>query len=307
MVNGFKFNPLETVLTGEERKTADNPHARIYHFEKFSEEESRYHHTGWPIRLGFDEDTGTNGLAVAFGWYSAPSFFKSIIEHGSNFYVAAYDYARETAWTLLITIHALAKALPATQPIDIFCHSLGSAVVIRALALAAEQSNNLSLLSRIGRVIILGGSEYSDEGRLLHSRLIDREQKKTLNNADLSIYNIVSKENAVLDLLGENFGPKSLFTKESVVGRYGLRTEAFKKFWLDIQIDNASVQGWLAEKPRNLSIIGDAPRIWDHWVYYTHPGNMEFYKQILRNRKQWEISAVRQIGFPEGVMDTRIL
>lgn len=201
MVHGFLFNPQMAPRQAPEDN--DNPHFRLYHFgwarddagnvdEMQLEREVKHHTTGWPKALGFaPDDDGADGLALAFGWYSNPGFASSLLKQGRNFYTRAYDYARETAWPLVIALHGLARALP-DRPIDIVCHSLGSAVVIRALAMAAK--HDLGLVERVGRVIILGGSEYTGEANIFYRRMQNR-LASFADDQGVQVYNIVSREN----------------------------------------------------------------------------------------------------------------
>ena len=298
MVHGFLYDPRDAV-TGDPKET-DNPHGRNFHFKQHDElEEIRHHTTSWPRQLGFRRsDKGKNGVAIAFGWYSQPGFASSLLSHYQNYYARAYDLGRQAAWPLLRTLQALSQLKEfKNQPIDIFCHSLGSVVVIGALSIAAE--NRLPLLSRIGRVILLGGSEYTDDARQMYTALMrEVRQQKWAADVGPHFYNIVSRENAVLDVLAENFGPRSLFSSNSqVIGHNGLEAHKPTERWIDLQIDGEPLMTWLAEQ--GLHVSGDNPEEWwDHWYYYTHRGNMKFYRHILRDRPTWAIAACRRRKCP---------
>lgn len=290
MIHGFLFDPRDG--TSPEPPDSDNPHSRIYHFlQRDKAEEVRHHTTGWPIRLGFSESdtTGRDGLAVAFGWHSRPGFARALISSFQNFYAAAYAQAEPAAWNLLTLLHAIDRLLPAGKKIDIFCHSLGSRVAIRLIALAAKHGR-LDLLARIDRVLILGGSEYVVEARLmlryLHQVGFERR---------IFFYNVVSRENDVLDKFAENFGPVT-FGNSNVIGHNGLDVEDSSSLgptWLDLQIDGRALMAWMREQ-RGLEITGDNPEsVWDHWYYFTDPGNMALYKGILRQRGDWNIDDLR--------------
>ena len=302
MVHGFLYDPRDAV-TGDPKET-DNPHGRNFHFKERDElEEIRHHTTSWPRQLGFRRtDKGKDGVAIAFGWYSQPGFASSIMSHYQNYYARAYDLGRQAAWPLLRTLQSLTDLKKFdSQPIDIFCHSLASVVVIGALTIAA--ANKLPLLSRIGRVILLGGSEYTDDARNMYTSLMRHaESQQWPEKKGPQFYNIESRENAVLDVFAENFGPRGLFSPNSqVIGHNRLEARKPTKRWIDLQIDGDSLMRWLAD--HDLHISGDNPEEWwDHWYYYTHRGNMKFYCGILRDRSTWSISKCRQQGCPERLI-----
>lgn len=302
MVHGFLFDPRDTV--SDEPKETDNPHGRLYHFhERPKTEEVRYHTSGWPVRLGYsaDDQTGRDGLVLAYGWHSRPGFAESLIKGGQNFYSRAYSNAGPAAWNLLTALHVLDHKLAAGKKINLFCHSLGSRVVIRLLAMAANHGR-IDLLDRIDKVIILGGAEYVVEARLMLRRLSSVGRLD-----DISFYNVVSRENDVLDKLGENFGPRT-FGNTNVVGHNGLdveETRSLGSYWVDMQIDSAEFSRWMADS-RGFEVTGDNPEaVWDHWYYFTDPGNMAVYRDIIRNPGNWDIAALRAAGMPDRVSRRR--
>jgi hypothetical protein len=290
MIHGFLFDPRDSV-SGTPAES-DNPHSRLYHFHARPGNEVREHTTGWPVHLGFDaaDTTGKSGLAFAFGWHSRPGFASSLISHFQNFYARAYENAEQAAWNLACCLDALHRLLPKNKRIDLFCHSLGSRVVVRAIAQMAKHGQT-DVLKRIDRTIILGGAEYVVEARLMLDRLGGAGMRK-----HIQFYNVVSRENDVLDMLGENFGPRT-FGNSNVIGHNGLDVEEPDRSgstWLDLQIDGGKLARWL-KRNRKIIVCGDNPEsIWDHWYYYTHHGNMELYRSILRNRDDWIITNLRK-------------
>lgn len=313
MVHGFLFDPRHAVTP--DPRDSDNAHSRVYHFTNGDElEEQRHHTTGWPRHLGFDaaDETGRSGLAVAFGWHSQPGFASSLIARFQNFYSRAYDYAEQTAWPLANVLYQLARhPRLADHPIDLFVHSLGARVVIRCLALMAKRAGEADgthqtelrhLLERLGRVIILGGSEYVFEANLMYRRV----QRLGLDESKGPVfYNIASRENDVLDILAENFGPV-FFGNSQVIGHNGLETQEKALRWMDLQIDSKELQEWL-QKNHGVEVSGDRPgNVWDHWYYYTHRGNMDFYRRIIRqpDHGQWDHATLRtrKPPIPEGVL-----
>ncbi len=301
LVHGFQFDPARAYFSPPHHPKADNPHCRLYHFEQHDQDiEMRYHSTGWPYGLGMEPgDGGAKGLAIGFGWDSDPSFW----DHGLNPYVVAYDRAEVAAWHLVATLDQIATLLP-KRPIDLFCHSLGSRVVIRAIAQAADREAPDELKPRLhaviaalDRVILLAGAERVMEAQLMmrrlnHGLLKASERAKALFPKVPAFYNIVSRENDVLDKLAENFGPAAPGSKQ-VVGHNGL--EALDPNWVDIQLDDSTVADWFLR--RGYHVSGDNTSglftVLDHWIHYTWRDNMRVYNDILRDRARWKISDLK--------------
>ena len=301
LVHGFQFDPARAYFSPPHHPKADNPHCRLYHFEEHDQDiEMRYHSTGWPRGLGMElGDGGTKGLAVGFGWDSDPSFW----EHGLNHYSVAYNRAEVAAWHLVAILDQLVTILPG-RPLHLLCHSLGSRIVIRAIALAADRDASAELMPRLhaviaalDRVILLAGAERVMEAQLMMRRLNyglreTGERAKALFPKVPSFYNIVSRENDVLDKLAENLGPAAPGSKQ-VVGHNGL--EALDPNWIDIQLDDSRVADWFLKK--GYRVTGDNTSglftVLDHWIHYTWRDNMRVYHDILRDRAKWEISSLK--------------
>ena len=304
MINGFLFNPTDSVQKA--KKDTDNPHKRLFGFADDYDEDTdiREHTSSLPFRLGFEEhDRGMKGLVIAFGWHSYPGFFRSFFQGAKNFYSAAYDNARDASWVLVALLDSLARNLPGRK-IDLMCHSLGAAVTIRSQAIMAK--HNMDSLAQMGRIIILGGSEYSGEANLMYRRLKSVSDTRGWDpNKDEGpiFYNIVSRENAILDILGENFGPKGLFTTSQVVGHNGLQARKKAPRWIDMQIDGGDFMEW-ARDAHGLTVSGDNPgTVWDHWYYYTYRSNLALYRNILRNRAAWSLRALRDDSAGKAVKE----
>lgn len=305
MVHGFQFDPATIVMTPPHHHKADNPHARLYHFERHElAREMRAHSTSWPLGLGFaSDDGGRQGLCVGFGWYSNPGFFSSLFHHGENFYARAYNNAEVAAWQLVCVLEVLADILQ--RPIDLFCHSLGSRVVVRAVAMATSPLPNLAamhvepkerwvvrpLLRWLDRVVLLAGAEKVLEAQLMMTHLNGwaaavRPERRP------SFFNILSRENDVLDKLGENFGPASPGSKQ-VIGHNGL--EKIDPSWVDVQLDDPEVAAWFLG--RGYRVSGDNSQgvfaVLDHWIHYTWPDNMRVYHDILRDRDRWSVAGLK--------------
>ncbi|MEM1276709.1 MAG: hypothetical protein AAGH74_09290 [Pseudomonadota bacterium] len=304
-VHGFQFDPATVVVSPPHHHKADNPHARLYHFERHElSREMKAHSTSWPLGLGFEpDDAGAEGLCIGFGWYSNPGFFSSLFSHGKNFYAKAYENAEVTAWQLTCLLDVLCTVLQ--RPVDLFCHSLGSRVAIRAMAMAASPLPDLAaretlppgqqvvrpVLDHTGRVLLLAGAEKVLEAQLMMTYLNSWKSNGPTGVAP-DFYNFISRENDVLDKLGENFGPAAPGSKQ-VIGHNGL--ESRDPAWLDVQLDDPDVAAWF--KQRNYTVSGDNTSsifaVLDHWIHYTWPDNMRVYHDILRDRGAWEIGPLK--------------
>ena len=308
LVHGFQFDPAGAYFSAPHHPKAENPHCRLYHFEDHDQDtEMRHHSTGWPRGLGMKAgDGGADGLAIGFGWDSDPSPLESLIKHGLNHYAVAYRRAEDAAWHLVAVLERLVALRPERR-IDLFCHSLGSRVVVRALARAADRNAPEQLKPRlhaiveaIDRVIILAGAEKVMEAQLMMKRLnptLEEHDGKSPRRFSRipSFYNVVSRENDVLDHLAENFMPSSPGSKQ-VIGHNGL--EANDPNWLDIQLDDSLVATWFRNHRNSYRISGDNTSglftVWDHWIHYTWRENMRVYNDILRERSEWDIAELKK-------------
>lgn len=309
MVHGFLFDPAVKLQETPHHHRSDNPHGRIYHFERHDLSiETREHSTGWLTRLGFeDRDAGKNGLAVAFGWHSSPGFFGSLFSSGTNHYKRAYELAETSAWALALVLELLAQKLPGRR-IHLFCHSLGSRLVVRSLYMLARPLPKLggaaplsAGLAAVDRVLILAGAELVLEAQLLLAAWRDAHGP----DIPARFYNFASRENDVLDVLAENFGPSSAGSKQAI-GHNGL--EQIDDAWLDIRLDDpdtadffrrtfAHIDGAAFEDGRELRLIGDRKgllAVADHWIHFTWPDNMWLYRQILRGAPQVAHDALKR-------------
>ena len=301
MVHGFQFDPRDDVTGAIER--AENPHQRIYHFAAGRsgtplDREKEHHTTGWPGRLGFaPDDGGEEGVAVAFGWYSNPGFFDSILGSSKDFHQLAYHFAGLTTWPFIAVLHALANAPRlAGREIDLFCHSLGSRVVVNALvelARTAPQFPRLGeVLARIGRVILLGGSERVPNGLMAAQLAASGAAGK------VAFYNAVLRKDEVLDHLAEKTHVAE-FPLNQVLGHNGL-APLKPGNWLDLQLDGLALQRWCERN--GTPIDGGVEKSFaSHWVYYTYPDNMALYRRILRDRADWSVAGLRAEAIPDSV------
>lgn len=302
MVNGFEFDPtnpdLDDAHKREPMKQIDNPHGRIFHFKRLPEEQAKQDKAAsWPLGLGFTEEdkTGRTGLCVAFGWMSWPIATPDLWAR-ARCYPAAIRMAEQAGWHLINTVDAIHKALPG-RSIDIFCHSLGSRVTLSAMRSMLSRLNDGTLdpavLEAVGRVIMLAGAEYrKDAGAMLNA------MKKSHCGRTPEFYNFSSSSDTVLKFLAKNLGGRN----EDIIGLDGM---GFKRThprnWIDLRLNCRLLKAWVLDA-RGWEIRGDRRgllNVLDHWIHFTHTDNMTLYTDILRNRDQWRIEALRDLGIPE--------
>ncbi len=310
MVNGFQFDPRDGVSKPFEQ--TDNPHRRVFHFHRDNSAENliaerRHHTTGWPARLGFAEnDGGQAGLAVAFGWYSDPGFWAAILNYSTDYHNLAYRFGTQSAWPLAELLVRLDRhPAVAGRQIHIFCHSLGSHVVLKALTrmseFALQRPDMQQALARLGRVVLLGGSELSHFA-LAAQGAVRRALQPGGAGPGPDFYNFVIRGDGVLDHLAEKTHEFE-FPLNQVVGHNGLEPER-PPDWIDFQLDRTPLKTWLAAYGVSVSDGIDAAAM-DHWTYFTNPGNMDFYARLFREPGQWDPAGLRNPptgnAIPEGV------
>ncbi|WP_088255328.1 alpha/beta hydrolase [Fimbriiglobus ruber] len=217
-----------------------------------------------------------------------------------DLYRQPYQRADLAAWVLVNVVRAVSFALPG-RTVDLFCHSLGSRVVIQALHQMAVEAHKpgkgelKALLGRIGRIIIVGGAEYTTPTKQMLAEV------RKVGPAP-SFYNFMARRDRILALLAQRFHPVDLRLRR-VVGLYGLTPGEQDPNWLDLQIDSNSdathpLNDWL--RPRGMSVSGaHLTGVLNHWHYFTDEKNMQVFKAILRDRKAWDIARLRKEGIPE--------
>ena len=217
-------------------------------------------------------------------------------------YREPYQRADEAAWVLVNTLRSIAIAVPADEPIHLFCHSLGSRVVVQAIYQLAKQAQKpgsddlIKLMNRIGRVIIVGGAEYT-------TPTVDMlDEVRKVRPEGPSFYNFMARRDRILSLLAQRFHPVNLKLRR-VIGQSGLTPNKPKPNWIDLQLDTEPdgshpLNAWL--KPRGMSVSGThLTGVLNHWHYFTSPENMEMLRAILRDRAAWEIAKLRRMKIPE--------
>jgi len=311
MVHGFQYDPRAPL--SHERGRASNPHSQIFHFDEDDLDVERHAHSSpWPKRLGFGDDEGESGMAVGFGWASDPTYVRGDwrdwlstlrwSEGGAEtYYATAYRTAPIAAEGLARTVTALAEVFP-NRRIDLFAHSLGARVVLFALRRLAEE-NRVAELDRVGRVVLLSGAPHWLDARLALRALRKHSRSKP------QIFNIIVSRDATLSRWGRRFAafagrleerPRwrdriwSLFFGGKVIGLHGKPQGAQFAAWMDLYLDLPALANWAGRLDPPLDFRPTwRGAAWDHWAAFTWPPYMEFYGNILRQRRDWSLNALR--------------
>ncbi len=176
--------------------------------------------------------------ALGFRWHSAPSWGDAWRHGRAHPYHRAWDMAAEAGprlrWVLLNRV---------TPPVDIICHSLGSRVVLEALA--TDQ------FLPVQRVLIFNGAETARGARTAAAL-----------QAGTAFYSVVVGADAILRWGGALFAPGAVY--EPVIGLHGMTSPA--KNWHDLRLGAA----------------GDQPhRIGDHDWSWRNPANVLTWRAVL--------------------------
>ncbi len=156
---------------------------------------------------------------------------------------------------------------------------------------------------RLNKVLLLAGAEKAVEAQLMMGRL-NRYNRSAHKPHFYNFYNFVSRENDVLDKLGENFSPDAPGSKQ-VIGHNGLETTDPR--WVDSQLDAPDTAAYFAKHgkefdPRSKQLIpmqlnGDRKGVFaiaDHWIHYTWRHNMALYRQFIREEASvWALTELK--------------
>ncbi len=219
-------------------------------------------------------------------------------------YSEPYARAPAAAWVLVNALRAVAQTNGfENRPIDLFCHSLGSRVVIQAIhqmaTKALENDELKKLLKQIGRIVFVGGAEYVRPAREMLAAV-----RKVLPDGGPEFFNFMARRDRVLSLLAQRLHPVDPKLKQ-VIGQCGIGPARAEARWLDLQLD-AAIDGkhplneWL--RPKGFTVAGThRSGVLNHWYDFTGAENLRVYRAILRDdRAGWEIAKLRQAGIPEA-------
>lgn len=270
MVHGWMFDPAKKA--GGSNRMSGNPHARLYHFKPDQPKlEHIWHNTPWPKRLGFEaEAVAGTGVVLAFAWRSE---VPSGLLLGKN-YRKTHLLAENAALILAATLRRLAEGAGAGRKIDLFCHSFGTIVVVKAM-LELAQSHAAFVADRIGKVFLLGGAANSRDAESLLDRL------PAWDGSGPEFFNMTCDRDWPVNHIARPFNPagKGL----GLIGVDGISQGPGHRRWLDVRLDRKEVQTWFAQRGYSVESNPPGPGM-NHTYYYTHAGNTDVYADLLRAR-----------------------
>ena len=338
-VHGFQHEPRRPIKA---RAHSDNPHRAIFHFDETqagpgSREERARHTTPWFARAMLERGKGRpdqcSGVAVGYSYASyggsADAFLptwtermitriglRSRFQQPAEPYVNAYRDAEMAGYGLAAVLTQLCARMDDAgfkdRRIDILCHSLGARAVMSALALIAQRWPEDQTLSRIDRVLLLGGACYWGQAAFALANV-------SFASADPrpQFYNFTSSSDDVLRFLAARATARSarLEAEEDLslewpatkmlrggktIGMHGKPPHGLYEFfgeeypdWIDIPLDSGRIQSW--GRMYGFNLCGSRRfSLGDHWVHYTHPGNWKLYRAILHEREGWGVKDIAE-------------
>jgi len=214
----------------------------------------------WPRHLHLTaaspaEEAAQPGLCIGFGWNA-----------GGGIWAASHQ-AEVAAQSLARLVQIIRRAAPG-RPVDLFAHSLGARVALRAVPLLHAGA--------LGRVFLLAGAELEPRA----ARALD-----TPAGRSAEFINITTRENDVFDLLFEiSQIPLHGSGRSIALGMPGAPN------WLDLQIDHPPVLARLSD----LGFALAPPRLRVcHWSVYLRPGIFRLYRGLLHDRARLSLPVLR--------------
>jgi hypothetical protein len=194
--------------------------------------------------------------AIGFGWYSVPFGWRGLWGSIRHRRWNRYRWAWDLAWGAGGVMATMLRRMDGQ--VDVLCHSLGSRVVLAALA----QESGLP----VRNILFMNGAEFAKPARI-----------EAMTNSHIRFVNLVVKEDDVLSKLDTHFAPVS--GQGPPIGLDGLGG-ATPENWIDIALDDPEVQVWGASHGWHLQ--GDNPKQYaDHWFTYKHKGNRGLIRAAL--------------------------
>ncbi len=230
MVHGFRYDPF---INDYE----DNPHLGTF-------------------RIWKENIVLPNLQPFGFGWWSCPfgrsSIWKAWCAGHWNTYKYAWKLAEVVAPALATTIKLRGGK------VDILCHSLGSRVVLRTLAMHPDLN--------VRNVVFMNGAALSDDALLVAG-----------NYPSVQFHNLIVRSDDLLRTFGQIFSPGGV--RSGTIGQAGLSYSPSN--WYDIDINSELTRMNLANQGFP-GVTGDNPDgDTDHWWTYKNPANWPYLRYLL--------------------------
>lgn len=256
MLHGYRYHP---------HFSNHNPHKLLFHGTRSA---ACRKSISWPSGLGFSEFDRSNGLAIGFAWEGRCTIKRKGYAR-LNPFLPVYHQATRSAGHLARLLRWLGEVAP-DHTVDIFAHSLGARVALKALT--RDKDDN------IGRVILMGAAEYTS--------VATNTLAKLSANTRIEVFNIIAAENRFFDLLFESLAPRTHHSNRSI----GRGLDKPMNNWLDLCLDDQTTLNALSARGVGLPV--GKSRI-NHWGFYTRPGMFFLYTQLIRNRALWRMADLR--------------
>ncbi|MEM8789803.1 MAG: alpha/beta fold hydrolase, partial [Pseudomonadota bacterium] len=253
LVHGYKFSP---------HTPHADPHRLLYAIEPAR---ACGRIRSWPQGLGFGDRTAAEGLCLGFAW---PAGLADQQDMPGRPLAAAYAAAAWAGGQLARLLECIADLAPG-RAVDILGHSLGARVALQALAQAR--------CANAGQVILMGAAEYDDTARACLASPAGHAAR---------VFNVTTRENALFDLLFQSFGPP----RPPLAHPLGRGLPAHLRQAVDLPLDQPAWAPIYAR--RGVDLAPARPWI-SHWSFYTRPGTMTLYRNIIRNRCDWVPAALK--------------
>ncbi len=257
LVHGYKFSPT---------RTDADPNREIFSLTPAT---PCFRNTSWPAGLGFRASGVSDGLCLGFAWPAHDA------DHGGpvpSRFARVYAAAADAGAALAQVIETVDRLAPG-RPVDLIAHSLGARVALQAARTLRDGG--------LGQILLLGGAEYD-------SVALDALSAPGAQGAQ--VFNVTSRQNDLFDLLFTRFAPRPAPSGQDPARPLSEGLGRHMRLAYDLPLDRAELAPLLLRRGVRL---GPDPRRICHWSFYTRPGVLALYAEILRNRHNWTIPALK--------------
>lgn len=245
-----------------------DPQTTLYLSEPLEEDRRRRPlRANWPYQLGFTESGRDDGVCIAFGWDAGR--LSSL--GNANVVLARFAPA-------LVAVFETIQL--AGREADCFGHSLGSALILDAIAAQPGLP--------VRRALLLGPAERRSRA----SRAAFAQQART----QTEFLHVLARANDVFDEAYHQLAPRTEEADDLPLGASGIGAGLTN--WMDLQIDHPETRRWLASC--GLPPTRPPERV-SHWVYYSDPSAMAFYASVLRDTSPSCLKTLRDARAPTEI------